>query len=301
MRNTVIKRITEIAKTKDDLFLITGDAGFGVLDEYCKSYPKRFLNLGIAEQNMISFASGLAMVGYKVVVYNIIPFLLYRCYEQVRNDICYQNLPVILIGIGSGLTYAPQGVTHYSVEDIQIALSLPNLQVMSPSDPFEAEACIEYAIKSSYPSYIRIAKSGEPKIHPGKLDNICDPIVVHYGKRVAVLMHGSVSIEVAEAVKDMKNSPMIISIPMLAPLNFNKLTELLKDIETVLTIEEHFVYGGLGTILADWISVNRLPYKLVKLGIKNEFIHHIKNTKGMREHYRIDSLSIREILQGLLL
>ena len=168
MRNTVINKITEVAKKNKNIFIITGDAGFGVLDEYKNSFPKRFLNLGIAEQNTISFAGGLALTGYKVFVYNIVPFVMYRCYEQVRNDICYQKLPVILIGIGSGVTYAPQGVTHYSVEDVALAKTLPNLTILSPADPYEAALCAEYALKSKNPVYIRIAKSGEPKIHKNK-------------------------------------------------------------------------------------------------------------------------------------
>lgn len=118
---------------------MSGDAGYGVLDEYKKCFPNRYLNLGVAEQNMISFSAGLGLAGYNVFIYNIVPFVLYRCYEQVRNDICYQRLPVTLIGIGSGVTYAPQGITHYGVEDVSIARTLPNLVILSPSDPIEAE------------------------------------------------------------------------------------------------------------------------------------------------------------------
>src|SRR3989338_2535360 len=128
---------------------------------------------------MISFSAGLALAGYKVFVYNIIPFVLYRCYEQVRNDICYQRLPVTLVGIGSGVTYAPQGMTHYSVEDIAVARSLPNLTIFSPADPMEAKLCAEYAVKNNAPVYIRIAKSGEPPIHKNDLKDISKPILIN--------------------------------------------------------------------------------------------------------------------------
>ncbi|ODS30339.1 MAG: transketolase pyridine binding subunit [Candidatus Scalindua rubra] len=139
MRNTVINKITEYAEEDKNVFFVSGDAGYGVLDEYKKCFPNRYLNLGVAEQNMISFSAGLGLAGYNVFIYNIVPFVLYRCYEQVRNDICYQRLPVTLIGIGSGVTYAPQGITHYGVEDVSIARTLPNLVILSPSDPIEAE------------------------------------------------------------------------------------------------------------------------------------------------------------------
>lgn len=297
MRNSVINRITECAKTDESIFLITGDAGFGILDEFQKEYPDRFLNLGVAEQNMIGFASGLSLAGYKVFVYNIIPFLLYRCYEQVRNDICYQELPITLIGIGSGVTYAPQGVTHYSVEDIAIAKTLPNLTILSPSDPTEAEKCAQYAIESKKPVYIRLAKSGEPVIHKNNIKDIERPILVREGKEVAVLFHGSVGIEVMRALENVKNKPSIISMPMLHPIEFASLLEMLKDIHTVITVEEHFAYGGLGSIVSDWIINEGLPFRLKKLGIKNEFIHTIKNNVGMRKLYGISDDNIKNAIE----
>lgn len=297
MRNTVINRITSAAKHNKNIFIISGDAGFGVLDEYQQHFPDRFLNLGVAEQNTISFAAGLAQVGYKVFVYNIVPFVMFRCYEQVRNDICYQNLPVTLIGIGSGVTYAPQGVTHYSVEDVAIARTLPNLTILSPADPYEADKCAEYALKSKVPVYIRIAKSGEPPIHKNKLKTIENPIIIKEGKKVAVLFYGSVGIEVIKATQDLAISPLVISIPKLQPLNFAFLFKILKDIQTLITVEEHFVEGGLGSIIADWLSRERLPFRLKKLGIKNEFIHAIKNNAGMREYYRISANHIKDTIR----
>ncbi len=293
MRNTVINTITAYAQKNKSIFIVTGDAGFGVLDEYKRRFPDRFLNLGVAEQNTISFSAGLAMAGYKVFIYNIVPFIMYRCYEQVRNDICYQKLPVTLIGIGSGVTYAPQGMTHYSVEDVLIARTLPNLKILSPADPLEAEKCAEYALKSSGPVYIRIAKSGEPAIHRKKLESIEGPIVIEKGEGVAVLFYGSVGIEVIKAVADIGKKPLVASTPMIQPFGFKPLLRMLKNIHTIITVEEHFVDGGLGTMIADWLTKQRLPIKLIKLGIKNEFIYAIKNNAGMREKYGISSSSIR--------
>lgn len=293
MRNAVINKITESAKNNKNIFMITGDAGFGVLDEFQKNFTGRFLNLGIAEQNTISFAAGLGLTGYKVFVYNIVPFVMFRCYEQVRNDICYQKLPVTLIGIGSGVTYAPQGVTHYSVEDIALAKTLPNLTIFSPADPFEAEVAAEFAIKADNPVYIRIAKNSKTKIHSDKPKDITKPIVIKEGRSVAVLFHGSVGIEVIESVKNIKESPKIISVPMLQPLNFNQLKKDLKSIKTIITVEEHFVNGGLGSTIADWIIQKKLNFKLIKLGIKNEFIHAVKNNTEMRQKYGIASKNIK--------
>jgi len=299
MRNCVTKKITEFADREKSAFLIAGDAGYGVLDEYQRRFPDRYLNLGVAEQNAISFAAGLSLSGYKVFVYNIVPFVLYRCYEQVRNDICYQKLPVTLIGIGSGVTYAPGGMTHYSVEDIAVAKSLPGLVIISPSDPEESKKAIEFSFTSEKPVYIRIPKSGELTIHKKPIKDITKPQVTREGKGVAVLFHGSISQEMISLLEDKDRDFLALSIPMIQPLDFKSLFKMLDGIHTVITVEEHFVEGGLGTIIAEWIIKEALPFKLTKLGIKNEFLHEVKNTKGMRKHYGISSLQIKEaILEG---
>ena len=293
MRNTIINKITEYAERDKRVFMVTGDAGFGVLDEFKKKFPDNFINLGVAEQNMISFSAGMSLAGYKVYVYNIVPFVLYRCYEQVRNDICYQELPVTLIGIGSGLTYAPQGMTHYSVEDIALGRTMPNLTILSPCDPIEAKKCAEYAYRSKQPVYIRIAKSGEPVLHKKPVKDIESPIVLQEGEKVAVLFHGSIGIEVMQAANSTNCKPKIISVPMLQPLNFSFLENALEDIDTVLVVEEHFTVGGLGTIISEWLIEKKPALKLIKLGIKTEFIHDVKNNSGMREKYGISADNIR--------
>ena len=299
MRNIIAKSIVEYVQQNRMGFLISGDAGYGVLDEYQKRFPDRYLNLGVAEQNMISFASGLGLAGFKVFIYNIVPFVLYRCYEQVRNDICYQEIPVTLIGIGSGITYAPQGMTHYSVEDITLAKTLPGLVILSPSDPIEAERAIEFSFTSDKPVYIRISKSGEPIIHEDKIEDITKPLVIQNGSKVAVLFHGSISEEVIGALGDLSLRPVVISIPMIQPLDFDALSKKIKDVDTILTVEEHFVDGGLGSIVAEWIVKENQPFKLKKLGIRNEFLHAVKNNKGMREFYGISAKHIKDTIKEL--
>lgn len=300
MRNTVVNRIMKYAEEDKDVFLVSGDAGFGVLDEYKKRFPNRYLNLGVAEQNMISFAAGLGLAGYNVFVYNIIPFVLFRCYEQVRNDICYQRLPITLIGIGSGVTYAPQGITHYGVEDIAVARTLPNLVILSPSDPVEAEKCAEFAYKSEQPVYIRVAKSGEPVIHRNGIEGVTKPILVCEGSEVAILFHGSISSEVIKALEDSQLSPRVFSVPMVQPLDFDFLLERLNNVHTLITVEEHFIEGGLGSVVAEWLTKEGIPFRLKRLGIKNEFIHAIRNNSGMRSIYGISSTSIGKTVEEAL-
>jgi len=296
MRTRIINKLIQYAQKDPRVFLVTGDAGYGVLDEYQRRFPHRFLNLGVAEQNMMSFSAGLALAGYKVFLYNIIPFLLYRAYEQLRDDICYQRLAVTLIGIGSGFTYAPQGMTHYSLEDISLALTIPNLVILSPSDPYEAEGCMRFAFKSNKPVYIRIAKSAEPLIHTRPVADVRLSLVVKKGRDVAVLFHGSIASEVMDACQDLEYEPTLISMPMLRPVNFLALKRQLRGIHTIITVEEHFVQGGLGSILEEWIIRKNLPFQLKKLGVKNEFVHRINNTAGMRQAYGICQRHIREAI-----
>ena len=295
MRNAFINTILDACAGREDIFIISGDAGLGVFDQFKEEFPHRFLNMGVAEQNMIGFAAGLAMTGTKVVLYNIIPFLLYRCYEQVRNDICYQKLPLILAGIGSGVTYAPMGMTHYSVEDIALARTLPNLAIISPIDPIEARLAAEYAISAGGPVYVRLAKRGEPEIHTQRQFPIMQPQVLAHGTTLALVCHGSITEEVLQARQKLAERgimPLVISVPGIHPLDTATACALLSGMDVVVSIEEHYVDGGLGSILADLILERGLPCRLVKLGIRNGFIHDVSDTAGMRRSFGINADAI---------
>jgi transketolase len=303
MRNTFIDTIIGECQSRDDIFIISGDAGLGVFDEFQKQYPDRFLNLGVAEQNTIGCAAGMALAGFRVYVYNIAPFVLYRCYEQVRNDICYQQLPVTLIGIGSGLTYAPMGMTHYSVEDLGITQTLPNLRVFSPADPVEAELAAHETLTGDFPTYVRLAKRGEPRIHTSSALDITQPIKMAEGRDVSIVFHGTVVNEVLAARNILAGkgiSVQAISLPMVAPCPFEALNTMLANIGTVVSVEEHFVDSGLGARLAFWSALHRPEWRLSCLGITPEYIHKIKTQEGMRQFYGLSAEGIAAHVCGLL-
>jgi len=303
MRNAFINTILQACTERDDIFVISGDAGLGVFDTFKDEHPDRFLNLGAAEQNMISFAAGMAMAGYKVLVYNIIPFVLYRCYEQVRNDICYQDLPIMLAGIGSGLTYSPQGMTHYSIEDLSLARTLPNLTVLSPIDPVEARLAADYALSAATPVYVRLAKRGEPDIHSLQQFDITQPqVLVEGGASVALLCHGSIAEEAMRASKILAAEgcrPLVISVPMVQPLDKSALLSLLKDVPAIVTVEEHYHSCGFGSALREFIMESGLPCSLTTLGIPSRFIHEVHDTSGMRKLFRIDADAIADAIRQL--
>jgi len=227
--------------------------------------PERFVNLGVAEQNAAGFAAGMSLAGFKAYLYNIIPFVLYRCYEQVRNDICYQKLPVVLVGIGSGVTYAPQGMTHYSIEDIGIAQTLPNLTVLSPADPVEASLAARFSLAAEGPVYVRLAKRGEPVIHKSDTFDVSEPQMLEPGDGIAIVFHGSVAPEVLKARELLKKDgiiPRIISVPMVQPLAVEALMARLHGVKHAVCAEEHYAHCGLGSVISRACAVQEPSWKL---------------------------------------
>lgn len=303
MRNAFVNTILEATKTREDVFIISGDAGLGVFDDFHKQHPERFLNLGVAEQNAISVAAGMALAGFKVYIYNIIPFVLYRCYEQVRNDICYQELPVTLIGIGSGITYAPQGMTHYSVEDLGLAGTLPNLEVFSPIDPVEARLAAHHTLDSKQPAYVRLAKRGEPDLHATSDLDITHPLLLGEGQEVALLFHGSIGEEVLRAaalLREQGITPRLISLPRVQPLDWNGLDQTLEGIRHVFVVEEHFAGCGLGaSIQREWARSPR-PWRVHALAIPDGYIHQVRHTAGMREDFGISAPAIAARVRAVM-
>lgn len=303
MRNAFVNTILEATQTRDDVFIISGDAGLGVFDDFHKQHPERFLNLGVAEQNAISVAAGMALAGFKVYIYNIIPFVLYRCYEQVRNDICYQELPVTLIGIGSGITYAPQGMTHYSVEDLGLAATLPNLEVFSPIDPVEARLAARHTLDSKQPCYVRLAKRGEPDLHPTSQLDITQPLLLGEGRDAALIFHGSIGEETLRAaalLREQGITPRMISLPRVQPLDWNALDQALQGIRHVFVVEEHFTSCGLGAaIQREWARSPR-SWRVHALAIPDGYIHQVRHTAGMREDFGISAPAIAARVRAVM-
>jgi transketolase len=288
MRNSVAKKVYEYCKNNKNGFLVTGDAGFGVWDDFQRDLPSQYINPGINEQATIGMVAGMALSGHKVFLYNIIPFVLYRCYEQVRNDICYQDLPVVMIGIGSGITYAPAGMTHYAVEDIALARTMPNLTIFSPSDPVQSKKAVEYAITAKTPVYIRISKAGEPILFDEQID-IAKLNHLKQEGEVAIVFHGSISDEAIAAAELLENEGIKAALISSAKLNVDDTSEyktVFEQYKKVFVVEEHFENGGLGSVLQE------AGFNPIKIGIKNHFLHSIGNAKFLRALYGIDGNSI---------
>lgn len=253
-RDFVTQVLIEMERDPSIVFL-TADLGFNALEKIKETFPKRFLNVGIAEQHLIGMAAGLALEGKKVIAYSIASFATMRPFEQIRNDVCYHNLDVKIIGTGGGYNYANHGVTHHTVEDIAIMNALPHMLVLAPGYSWEAREATKAMLHHEGPVYMRLGKS--PGIAYEKKNfkfALGKGFVIREGKDV-VLVSTSNVLDVAQATADLleknhKLSVCILSMPSLKPFDAKLLLKHAEGAKGVFTIEEHSTTGGLGAIAA---------------------------------------------------
>ena len=287
MRTAFIETLTQLAKKDATVFLITPDMGYSVLEKFRDEFPNQFLNSGIAEQNTISVAAGLASSGYTVFVYSIIPFVTMRCFEQVRLDLAYNNTNVKLVGIGAGLTYGSLGASHHAIEDIAIMRSIPNMTVLCPGDPIETRELVKRSYEKNGPVYIRLGKNGEANIHDANTRiEIGKSIEITQGTDFALITTSN-TLELGKQWTDeWKNenlSVSLISMPSIKPFDNSKINELLSKQIPILTLEEHNVIGGLGSAVAEIIATSEksVPFKI--LGINDVFSHSVGSHNYQRK------------------
>jgi transketolase len=301
MRNATIQAVIELAEKDKNVFLLTADLGFSVLEDFQKKFPKRFFNVGVAEQNMMGIAAGLALSGKTVFVYSIIPFVTIRCLEQVRNDICYHNLKVRIIGIGSGLSYAHDGYTHYATEDVAVMRSLPNMTIVCPADPLEAKALIKSSEFYNGPIYIRLSKGRDVSIH-AKLNSfkIGKGIVLSKGTDATIVASGNILAQAKEVCEHLKNkfSVGLISLPTLKPLDEKLLLQCARKTKALFTIEEHSEIGGLASAVADILSRNNTGVFFKPFALPDAFIKTIADQKELLDRH---SLSARALTKRILI
>ncbi len=281
MRNAWSETLLEIAREDEKVILLVGDIGFGVFDKFRIEFPQRFINCGVAETNMIGTAAGLAMMGMKPIVYTIIPFLLMRTFEQIRNDICMQNLPVTLVGVGGGLSYGTLGPTHHAIEDISLMRSLPDMRIVSPCDPKEAQWCFKNIMKDLKPTYLRLGKGGEKNL----LDDFSNtersfgsPHEILKGKDISIVSSGYIleySLKIYHRLKEEGHSISLINIHQIKPLNRKKIIDLNKGKKIIVVIEEHSKFGGLGDAWLDSISELDQKPAVIKIAIDDKFVKDI--------------------------
>ncbi len=305
MRDSFAKEVKKLAEKNKDIVLLSGDIGNRMFDDYKKIAPDRFINCGIAEANMMSMASGMALSGLKPIIYTITPFTTTRCLEQIRIGVAYHDAPVIIVGTGSGLSYSELGPTHHSLEDIAIIKSIPGINILTPSDKQELEIQLRESVLSNKPTYMRIGKKGEPDIFQskhnlgiGKANLICE------GEDILIIAIGPIVSEALEASKILKESGINIGVATMGsirPLDQDFLRKMIKNqYKKWITLEEHGTFGGLGTTLVEWLFENKFNNIILKkCGIPDLFIHELGNQKFTRKKYGMDSLGITELVKNL--
>ena len=268
MRTAFIKGLMKAAREDPNLWLLTGDLGYSFLEVFSEAFPNRFVNVGVAEQNMMSIAAGLALVGKRVVVYSIVNFATFRCLEQIRNDICYHDLDVTIVGVGAGYAYGSQGYSHHGIEDIAIMRALPNMKIFAPAEVVQTEWMMEKLFSIKGPSYLRLGKS-DLKIEQRLSNDIAQASCLREGSDVAILCLGtalSYGLEVFSLLEEKGMSARVLSFPRVVPLDEEAVIKAALQVKILIVIEEHRV-GGLSTIIAEVLMKHRMmvPVKVFKL------------------------------------
>ncbi len=278
MRNAFVAELLARATEGDPVVLLSGDIGNRLFDEFKARFPMQFYNCGVAEANMMSVAAGMAFCGLRPITYTIAPFTTTRCLEQIRVDVCYHDLPVIIAGVGAGLSYAANGPTHQSCEDIAILRSLPNMTVVCPGDPIEVRLALRAAARHPGPVYLRMGKKGEPAVHEREPEFVLGKsITIREGQDVCLLATGNLVPMAAETGRELHAaglSARVVSYHTVKPLDEAMLSEAFDRYPLVVTIEEHSLLGGLGGAVAEWLADRPATSgRLLRIGTGDFFIH----------------------------
>lgn len=287
MRRTFLNTLTDLARKDKDIVLITPDMGFSVLEPFFNEFPDRAINCGIAEQNAISIAAGLALMGKKPYVYTIIPFLIERAFEQIKLDVAYMETNVKLVGIGAGFTYGTAGATHYATEDIALMRVLPNMTVCCPGDNNEAEQITRQSLNNTKPMYIRIGRHNR-----GIFDNntikIGKASVIEKGEDIAIISTSNMlpdAHDYCERLKKEGRKPYLINMHTVKPIDKDCILELIDKGVEIQTLEEHSIIGGLGSAVAEIIAESGKGIKFKRIGVPDKFSHYVGSQKFIKEQF----------------
>lgn len=253
MRTTFIESLSQAAAENPDLWLLCGDLGYSVLEPFAAKFPDRYLNVGVAEQNMAGIAAGIALSGKTVFIYSIGNFPTLRCLEQLRNDVCYHGADVKVVAVGAGYAYGSQGYTHHALEDAGIMSMLPGIEVFVPCDPMEVRAATRLIATSGKPSYLRLSRQGEPNLGSAAGTDIRKPRVLREGRDVVILVSGPIASRAVEAAGELAGRGRdvgVVSVSCLKPLDEAAVRDAVRDASLIVTLEEHILRGGLFSLVA---------------------------------------------------
>ena len=302
MRRAFSNALLRLFEADERAIFLTGDLGFGVFDELIARFPKRYINVGVAEAQLVDCAAGLALEGWRPIVYSIASFMTGRAFEQIRLSIGYHRLPVIVIGAGGGYTYAAAGVTHHAREDLALMSLIPGMAVTAPGDPHEVEALLPQLIERSGPAYMRIGRFGEPAFESEAPILLGRGRIVREGREIAVLTTaGSViqAIEAWDILKKRERAPIVCHFHTLAPFDAECFDSVARRVDAIVVVEDHAPQGGLQAAVAGRLASTGLARKLVRLGPGAELVLGNPDHEQLRREYSYDSAGIVKTCEEL--
>ena len=309
MRDTFVRTLIEEAKNNENIELITGDLGFGVLKPFFEQLPNQFTNAGIAEQSMTGIAAGMALCGKTVFTYSIGNFPTLRCIEQIRNDCAYHHANVKIVCVGGGFVYGALGMSHQATEDIAIMRALPEVTVVCPGDLVEAAEATKAIANMPGTVYLRLGRGGEKRIH-NKIDNfqIGKAIKIQdakedCGKKIALFSTGAILDEATEAVKMLEGAGIGVeeySFHTVKPIDKDVILDCASRYDYIVTVEEHNIIGGFASAVSEVLSDLDQKARLIKIGLNDEYCSKVGNQKYLRNEYGMTAEKIISKIKGIL-
>lgn len=305
MRTAFIRELSELAAVDPRITFITGDLGYSVIEPFEKAHPAQYVNAGVAEQNMTGMAAGMALTGRVVFTYSIGNFPTLRCLEQVRNDVCYHRADVKIVCVGGGLAYGALGYSHHAIEDIAIMRALPNMTVVAPGDPLEAAGATRALALTPGPGYLRLGKAGEPTVHSeGTEFELGRAIVLRDGGDVTLISTGGMLAEVAavaEALEKQGISVRVLSMHTLRPIDERAILDAATQTGAIVTVEEHSIVGGLGSIVAETLCEHPDAKPVLKrIALPSACTYEIGSQDFLRRRFGLTADAIAETVHGVL-
>jgi len=307
MRSVFNSTLLEIAKRDPRIFMILADIGYGEIEAFAATFPDRYFNVGVAEQNMTGIACGVAMEGNIAITYSIANFPTLRCLEQIRNDVCYHRVNVKIVIIGGGVAYGPLGISHHSTEDLAIMRALPNMVVLAPSDFAEAIEATKAMIAYDGPVYYRCGYKKEPDIHQGKFSfEIGKAIQVYDGKDATVIYTGTIGYNAKLAVELLAKEGIrccLLSMHTVKPIDKAAIVQAARETGAIITVEEHNLMGGLGSAVAEVLMDEHAGnVRFKRLALPDVNVSSVGSQEWLREKYGLSAETIanstREVLRS---
>lgn len=303
MKKAFVKTLVKLMEKNNNIYVLTGDLGYGVMNPILEKFPERFINLGICEQNMASVAAGLALEDNIVYMYSIANFPTLRCLEQIRNDIIYNMANVKIISVGSGFSYGSLGMSHHATEDIGIMRTLPKIEILSPADKNETIEAVKYANEVNGPVYVRIGRGGEEDICHLETEISKGLLKIKEGKEILIFTTGTILKEAYLAAKILEEENIhvgVYAIPILKPFNEERLKKICSDAKLVFSVEEHNIIGGLGSTIAEILASvkNDIIYK--RIGLNDTFVDVVGSPEYISEFYQLDSKGIASKIRNVV-